>query len=513
MVDASANPVTGETVPETGLRSVIAGGTASMGVAVFLQRLLAFSGAVIAARVGGPPVLGTYALVIGTSGAVASYAGMDIQTVVSHFAGRWGPGTSQRARASRLLVLYTAGAGLIAALVLVVAARPISVSLLGSPRFENMLRLSAACAVSLIAFQALFGFFVGRYEFRRLLLLSTISGGLLFIGLAITASIGVPSMLVAFTAAHAVAVGVAMLRRRGPRQPSGPADEELPRFRQIAAYGVTLLLGGIGVTAASWYMAALLTRGDTDGGQMGLYTAAQQLNTIAVIVPTLLGQLVVPILTRARETKDHVRIIDSSSYLSTSVSVIMGALLLTFLPVLLRAWGPGFRSAELPAAFVIAAAIVQMSNAALWSHLLVRAPKRLGVINVGWSVALAILATILIPPWQASGAAFAWLAAYSLTQPFVLWANVRLLGRDVRFVKYWASAAAIGGSLLALSALRVRAPEWSMELTALLAAVSGVAIFFLWMEGRRQGILPATLSGWRQVGAQAWAQIVRGSAK
>src|SRR4051812_42646685 len=85
------------------LAGLLARGMSSIGLAVSIERGLGFIAHLLAARIGGTEVFGTYSLALTTASSVATYAGAGIGATANRFSGMYPYGTPGYSQLQRLL--------------------------------------------------------------------------------------------------------------------------------------------------------------------------------------------------------------------------------------------------------------------------------------------------------------------------------------------------------------------------------------------------------------------------
>jgi O-antigen/teichoic acid export membrane protein len=301
------------------------------------------------------------------------------------------------------------------------------------------------------------------------------------IGLGIP--LGLPGAIVGFAIAQVLSSGVAaasLLRstraeERGnttqPRGagPSSPLRAALKFGRRAWSAEVLQLLN---YRLDLFILAALATRAD-----VGRYSLAVSLTMVAWLVPTAIGQVLLPRtasldsasevgeVDRAQADGAIARVIRHTVILQVPTGLALGVLLLVAIPL---AYGPAFDQ-SIVLGFLLLPGVLALSIAKVVSAVVTgRGFPHYAVYNVLITLPVTLgLYFTLIPPFEASGAAVASSVSYTLTTVVTLYFYRRATGASVRAaviptvaeVREYPRAASqlLSASHTLLSALRHRA--------------------------------------------------------
>jgi O-antigen/teichoic acid export membrane protein len=392
--------------------------------------------------------------------------------------------------------MYSALAAIATGLVLVAAAGPLARILYGDGGLERLVQVAAAYGVTLIFFEMLKGAAMGLLDFRSVLWLSTISGVMIAIGLALSASISPSYMLLSQAVAVGTAVVLTFIAGRRTMMPlpypSADRSHEDVKLKEIVTFGAAQLGAGIGISAASWIIAVLVTRSGSGTEQVGLYAVGNQLNSLVQLAPLLVAQLVFPLMGRfenAKETQD--RVVEVSTFLTSAAGLVGGGALLLVLPLFVEIYGSGFSAALFPGTFLVATGMTAVSSTSAANALMILKVRSASGINALWSVTIVALAAWLVPLHGAAGAGAAWYGATILSGTLVMAMLARLGRLPKTAFQGWYIATLASSILGGLTLIRFARPEWAGSLL-LLYGVSMIAFLglFLYMT-RRTGFLQA----------------------
>lgn len=311
------------------------------------------------------------------------------------------------------------------------------------------------------------------FERGELVATSLLTHRLLGAGLGILAlglGYGVVAVAVAYTAGAAAALGVAiwlLVRRvrwpglRAPRQ-----DRRELRRRSLPFATQDILSIGI-ARFDTILLSALATK-----AVVGLYGAAYRLLEATLFVSNALAGAFTAMFTYLSKDSDPpIREVFQRALKATLALLVPGAVTLAVLaePVLRLFFGPGFEDGvgalRILAAVVVVLGVVRISNALVLSR---------GNPNVlAWQFALALvvnvtLNVVLIPPFEATGAALAMLGTELLLAIGMLWVAIAAVGPP-------RAAATLAGPLLGAAAMA--AAMWPLRDELLPALPLGVVAY------------------------------------
>ena len=462
-------------------RSIVTG-SSSLGVAVALERGLGFLANLLAARFGGAQVFGSYSLALTTANNVASYAGAGIGTTSNRFSGQYAEGTPEHTGLVRALTLVSTQSAMIATVVLWAAAGPLATRVLLNPSLAHLLRLSSLSAGGIILLESTKGFLIGQRKFRTLLGLSAVFGAGLIVSIPAAASKGPAAMILAYAclAGASVTLCVAGMRRckrlldRRRGVASGPGAWDVWRF------GLVQLAAFIGLNAAGWWTASLVSRSDPSMLQMGFYAAATQLRNLFAMAPGLVTQSSYALLTEERATQygGTARVLIGCSVIATLLSIGLAGIGVATLPWTLgTVYGHAFQPAELPASLAICTGLVHMSGAPASSRLTILSLKLTGIINAIWTVLVIALTTGLIRGAPAIQATAILLVTHAISTLLVLVGlklRAELPGELVPLSGISLAAAAV---FAAVAYARTLQPAQSVPLSAFIIAVTAGLLY------------------------------------
>lgn len=484
-------------------------GGLSLGVAVSLERGLNFLANLLAARIAGPQMFGTYSIVLTTAGTVATYAGAGIGATANRFAGQYPRDSRAYRRLLRALLLVSTGSAVLAAVLMFAAAGPLARNVLRNESLTGFLQLAAFSAGALVLLECCRGLLIGQHKFPALLLLSIILGCGLVIALPGAASISAGAMVAAQAGVGLLAVTICALfaRQLGitplpikdtEGSAAASAATEVSGVRGVVTFGLVQLGAVISLNIAGWWITSLVVRTDATLIQMGIYAVANQFRQLASIIPDLLARVCYPLLTKesGEEYGGPDRVMLVNTFVTTVIALCVAGIAVTALPWLLQhLYGESYTAGELPCALLLATAVVHMSGAPAANRVNIIALHLTSIINVVWTVVLITIGIFLVPAAGATGAAATFLITHILSAALVLIVLKRAAALPQALLKV--SATGIAGALalagFAFLRLTLQSSHDLLLVCALGAVLVGVLLVFVRL-GQKERLLPQKIS-------------------
>ena len=476
------------------LGSLLLYGSAALGLAVGLERVLGFLSGVLAARIAGPQVFGAYSMVLATAGTIAAYAGAGIGTTAMRFSGQYRPGTRGYRKFIAALAIIATGSATAAALVMIAGAAPLAQLVLRNESLTSFLRIAAVSSAAIVLLECCRGLFLGQQKFQALLALSLTSGIGLLIVMPFAARVSAGMMVLgqALVATACVLICLAVSKRLGLWPEPDERSNEGPGIRPVFAFGLVQFGAFAGVSIATWWIASLVVRSDATLTQMGLYAIANQFRGLVALAPGLCAQVGYSLLTdqSGSEYGGAARVTLANSFLASSLATMGAVIGIVFAPWLLALiFGKSFAGAEAPILILLATGIVHMSGVPAAQRLSIVDLRAVGVINAIWAVVTAAMGIWLVPKAGATGAALAFLISHTVSQVLVTAALARI-GELPRGYLSLFGVTTFGAFIMAgLGYWR----EFELNRNPLTIALAASAVFIfavLLAVGRRIGCLP-----------------------
>ncbi len=478
------------------LRSLLLVGSATLGVAMGIEKALGFVSNMLAARVGGPQVFGGYAVVLATAGTIAAYAGAGIGNTAIRFSGQYPRESDGYRKFIWAIALVSIGSAVVGSLAMLAGAGPLAQFVLHNQALTSVLRVAAISSAAIILLDCCRGLLIGQQRPRSLLVLSGTFGIGLVIVLPLAARVGARSMILAQACVALVCVLVCLsfAKPLGIQPAESRPASNGPGIWAVVKFGLVQLGAFAGVSAASWLVALMVARSDSSLTQMGLYAIANQFRGLASLAPVLCGLIGYSLLTDESASKfgGPGRVMLTNSLLSTFLVIAAGGVAMIFAPwLVLLVYGKSFAGAQVPMLVLLATGIIHMSGGPAMQRLSIVSLRALGITNAVWAITTAALAIWLVPIWGATGAAIAFLISHCIAQLLVAISLQRLRQMPRGYASLTASFVA-GAVMMAILGYWRTISINKSALTIALVASWFVILVVVW----RISVRTACLSQW-----------------
>ena len=472
--------------------------TSSLGLGVIIERGGGFAANILAARLGGAAIFGTYSLALSTAGNIATYAGAGIGSTAARFSGKYQYGSAGYAMLARVLMLISLVSAFAAAAGLWLAAGPLA-RLMGQGRLIHLLHWAALSAGGLILLECARGFFVGQKRLAALILMSLIVGAGLLTLLPVAAWKHNPTAMITSQGCITIgAVVICLLLARYLNLYSPATEGEHPEMagmlKEVWGFGFVQFAGLVGTNLAGWWLITLLARADTSLVQMGFFTIASQLRNIVGLTPSLLTEgsyalMADPEGEVLRTPQSVLGWITFASAVVTSISAAVGIIVIPWLLRML--YSSAYSHAAVAVAFGLAVAAMSTANGPAAARLSILSVKATGIMNAAWAAFVALSGLIfMVHGGDAATVMMIFLGGHTLTSIFVLTALHRRNSLPRGMVGVCAIATGSTIALAILSTWRAAHPERTMPLTAAMILLAAASMAALIGMGRRYGWIP-----------------------
>lgn len=474
------------------LRDLVLLGSATLGVAMVLERALGFVSNMLTARISGPQTFGAYSVVLSTAGTVAAYAGVGLGTTALRFSGQYPRASAGYRKFLSTIVFISLTSAAIGAVLMLAGANLLGRFVLRNEALTPILRIAAIASAAMILFECCRGLLVGQQKFRSQLILSTVLGIGLVVVLPLAARISAAAMIAGQAAVALVCVGVcATFAKSLGVSPLSPNANVGPKVYPILRFGLVQFGAFAGVSLASWWVALLVARSDATLTQMGLYAIANQFRGLAAIAPALCAQVGYSLLTdeSGAQFGGAERVMLTNSLLSTALAMTIAGLAIITAPwLLLLVYGKSFVGAEGPVLILLATGVIHMSGGPAMQRLSIVRLRALAMINALWAIMVGLLGLWLVPKWGATGAALAFLISHIISGLLVMLSLARLRKLEQGYSSLMALLVAGTGSLALLGYWRAITLPHSLPLTVLLTATWIGILLMVWQISVRNGL-------------------------
>lgn len=503
------------------IRSFLLHGASLIAIATLLERGFLFLANVLSARIAGAENYGAYGLALQTAGFLASQASLGIGMVATRFAAEYPVGHPQnRAFVLRIIQLSVCLA-LAASFLMLICVWPLAHWFYNKPLFFRVLLVTVFTAPMFVMLDAARGLMLGLSYYRGLVMLSSIFGLTMLLLMPWAAMEG-PGWMVfahAVSALSACIVILWLLHHHFNINLFSRIASDVP-VKPMLRFGLLQLGTSTAVNLVMIAMMALLVRYASREEliatsllplgfalqqgvmwmtnyalsvypffgfrEVGYYNAASSIRNITGILPSLLNQATISLMTRLRgEPYGGVnRVVLINTWLSAMYMLPVTCLGLILLPWLLPFFfGKDFVEGVYPASYLLVVALIHMVSQPAVNQLTILRPRVIMFIHMAWIVVALLSAWFLVPGQGAAGVALALILAHAAAAMLVPLA-LEYLGQVPPQLFTMTMAGMLGG-LLPLLLLDYRQPSlfhWS-NAAALLVCFS--VMCGIWTQGRK----------------------------
>lgn len=499
-----------------GLRSFLLQGGSLIVLATVLERGFFFLANVLSARIAGADHYGAYGLALQTAGFMATQASLGIGMVACRFAAEYPVGHPLNRNFVHRIVYLSLVLAFLAAILMLVFSWPLAHWFYNQPLFFRVLLVTMFSAPVFVMLDAVRGLMIGLSYYRGLVIMAGITGLAMLILMPLAAFKGPRWMvmthaLCAFTACISLLV---LLNRKFDLQLLTSTSKQVPLWPMLR-FGIFQLGTSTSVNLVMMTLMALLVRYSSKEELMatalvplgvvvqqgtvwlvtiglsyypmfgfrevGYYNAASSVRNISSILPGILHQTMISLMTNKRGDEfggaNRVLLINTwmSAFFLIPVTAIGLILMPSFLPFF---YGPGFVEGVTPACYLLAVALIHMVSQPAVNRLTILSPRAVMFAHIFWIIAALGSAYFLVPLQGATGVALSLLIAHTVTALVVPLMLIKYGGLPDPL--FFLTLLSMLGAIIPLLFLNEHHPllHW-YNIMILLAAV--VLMMFFWM--------------------------------
>ena len=201
-------------------------------------------------------------------------------------------------------------------------------------------------------------------------------------------------------------------------------------------FSLPAVLSGAMVGPVFWACNALLVNQPDGYGELGLFNAASQLQTAILIIPSMLGQVVLPILSNLSaksSIKKYEQVLRLNLLLNAGLAIFLVIPIIICADLVLSAYGPNFASGVRVLRIVAFTAIMIVANNVIGQAIISKGKMWIGFLfNSLWALALLSAAFVFLHKgYGAVGLAWAAFIAYTLHTAWQSFYLIKILKNNV----------------------------------------------------------------------------------
>lgn len=401
--------------------------------AAVVSRGLMLVASVCVARILGKECYGELGMIRSTVGMFGVFAGFGLGTTATKHVAQYFQSDPNRAgRIICLSEIFAMGSGLFIAIGLLLLAPWLSTHTINAPHLTDTLRISAL----ILFFGAINGTQIGTLSgfeaFRTIAQVNLWAGLSSFPILICGAWIGGLSGTV-----WALAINLAinlLLNHFAVRKTAKHYYVPITlrncflEWSILFRFSLPAVLCGALVGPVSWACGALLVNQPEGYSQMGIYDAANQWRIAILFLPSMLGQVILPLLTNLNETPSqhhYQKVIKINLILNIVVTLAIAIPLALLARYVMKTYGPSFVEGSNVLRVLSLSAVLAACNMVIGQAIISKGKMWLGLLfNILWAMSLVSMSALfLFRGYGAQGLAYATLIAYTL---HLIWQGIYL---------------------------------------------------------------------------------------
>lgn len=434
-----------------GIRSFLLKGGSLIALATFFERGFLFLANVIAVRFGGVENYGAYGLALQAAGFMAGQASLGIGMVAWRYAAEYPVGHELHRDYVHRIVYLSFGLAILSSLLMLIFAWPMAYWFYDKPQFYPILLVTVYSAPAFVMLDAIRGLMVGLSYYRGLVLLSSIFGISMLLLIPGASLQGARWMVIthAVCALFACLTLLVILNRKYHLKLMTPNVSKVP-IRPMLRFGAVQLGTGVLVSLVMMTVMAMLVRSGSKEEmlasalvplgfllaqgtvwmisigishyplfgfrEVAYYNAASAFRSVVSIVPTMLSQTMMSLMTNRRGEAfggaDRMIMINTwiTAIFLLPVTTVSQILMFWLLPFI---YGPKLVGGIASACLLLAVAAVHMVSLPVYNRLNVLSPRSIVLSNIIWAIIILSTAYFLIPRLGATGVSLALLLGHT----------------------------------------------------------------------------------------------------
>jgi O-antigen/teichoic acid export membrane protein len=396
-----------------------------------LARGLGLLSSIIVARVLGKQGYGQVGIIQSTVEMFGIVGGFGLGLTATKYVAelrRTDPERSGRIIGLCSLVSWVTGG--IMALSLAVLAPWLATKTLNAPQLMSLLRIGAIllllAAINGAQAGVLAGFEAFKVRARITLVAGLINFPLMACGVYFAGILGAVWALVASSAANCVLNFIALRKEAHKHAIPLTYNGCFQERALLWGFSIPAVLTGVVYSPIVWTANVLLVNQPGGYGQMGVYNAARQWQTLLLLLPNIFASVALPIFSSSVKEGKTTQDFQNTFRISHSVAVIVSfpfCAALGFLSEwLLRLYGEGFREGAPVVIGVLLAALIQCLGVTCAPAIQAKGKMWLGFYyNILWGCLYLGGAALFVPKFGAAALPFSAAFGYTVTLVWALW--------------------------------------------------------------------------------------------
>ncbi len=391
-------------------------------VANFVSRMSNFFSFVIISNLLGRVGFGELGMINSTIGTLGIFGGMGMGVAGSKFISEYREKDKLKAGSFiGIILMLSATCTIVISLILIIFRRTISYHLLGAPHLEKALLLSVFLLMANIFLGVLTGILSGFEDFKKLsivnMIVSVISLPVIFIFskyFKLYGAISGFSLSILINSLFIFGIITSRCKKENIKITFSNFNNY---YKALLSFSLPMLISNLFSGGITWVCMVIVANTQNGYSEIGLYNAITQVRNIIFFIPTVISQVMIPVISNklAEKNINDVKKIIKAGIISILILVLPLILVLGLFPNgIMYLYGKEFANSNCVFYLMLITSLLYCIQVAPASFYIASGKTNISLLyNIIWGVVMVIL-TYILREYGASGLYIAHLVAYSL---------------------------------------------------------------------------------------------------
>ncbi|MCE5307433.1 MAG: oligosaccharide flippase family protein [Acidobacteriales bacterium] len=374
------------------------------------------------ARVLGKEAFGQFSFLQGTVATAATFAGFGLGLTATRYVASYRQDDAQRTGSFiKFVMTFTSVTSALASVTMAGGAPYLAAHVFQLPELAGSIRWAALYLLCVTVNGVQTGVLAGFENFRGVAGVNITRGvATLLLSTPLVLFWRLDGAVAAMALAGVLAYGVSQFQVEAAMKVHGIPKAgflDWSHAKVLWKFSLPAVLSGVMVSPVTWLVSLWLSRQPNGYGELGLFGAANQWRSAVSLIPGILSQPILPLLTSlgSRRMRSFNRLVIFSATVNAATASAVGALVILAIPVLSVLYGKSFAGLNVVLIPLMAAGVISCAATAVGNALASQERMWVGfILNLIWACCLLMLASAAIPVAGARGLAYSFLAAYLL---------------------------------------------------------------------------------------------------
>ena len=199
-------------------------------------------------------------------------------------------------------------------------------------------------------------------------------------------------------------------------------------------FSLPSIISGLLITPVFWLCNTMLVRQPHGFNDFAIYTAANQWRMAIIFIPTVLAQVLLPMLSGSKNLKDFRKILKINFIISASVSLVIAIIISLFSKLIMRSYGLEFENGYLVLVILAFSTVLVALNNIIGQVLVAKGKMWIGLLfNFFWAIVLLTSSYFFLDKgYGALGLAYAFVISYLFHSILQIYYSYKYLLVDVK---------------------------------------------------------------------------------